>query len=130
MPPKAVFLAACCFVAFIGTAVAHHSGAAYDHSRLQNVEGTVKQVNWTNPHISFVIEIDAKDGAQPGTLAFEASSPGVLSRSGWTKRSLQVGDHATFHYSPLRDGRPGGYLVSVTLQSGEELRYSMTPDGQ
>jgi hypothetical protein len=53
-----------------------------------------------------------------------------LTRSGWTKRSLQPGDHAVFLYAPLRDGKPGGFLRKVTLPSGQELSYSLTPDEQ
>jgi hypothetical protein len=108
-------------------AAAHHSNAAYDLEHSVTVEGTVKQVNWTNPHITFVIETDAKEGPQAGTWTFEVSSPGVLTRSGWTKRSLQPGDHALFLYAPLRDGRQGGFLRKVTLPSGQELTYSLTP---
>ena len=54
-------------------------------------------------------------------------APGVLTRSGWTKRSLQPGDHAVFRYAPLRDGNPGGFLLKVTLPNGQELSYSLTP---
>ena len=111
-------------------AAAHHSGAAYDNEHPQTMEGTVKAVNWTNPHISFVIEADAKNGEPPVTWVFEVSSPGVLTRSGWTKRSLQPGDHATFQYAPLRDGNPGGFLTKVTLPNGQELTYSLTPAEQ
>ena len=113
-----------------GVAAAHHSGAAYDMEHPRDTQGTVKTVNWTNPHITFVIETDAKDGQPAQTLAFEVSSPGVLTRSGWTKRSLQPGDHAVFHYAPLRDGSPGGFLVRVTLPSGQELSFSLTPADQ
>jgi hypothetical protein len=96
----------------------------------QTLEGTVKTVNWTNPHITFVIEPDAKDGKPAETLVFEVSSPGVLTRSGWTKHSLQPGDHAVFHYAPLRDGRPGGFLMKVTLPDGKELSFSFSPTEQ
>ena len=94
------------------------------------MEGTVKIVNWTNPHISFVVAKDVKSGEPASTWVFEVSSPGVLTRSGWTKRSLQPGDHAVFRYAPLRDGRPGGYLHKVILPSGQELTYSLTPAEQ
>src|SRR3984885_1115133 len=127
MSPKAMFLAACLTLGFVGVAAAHHSNAAYDSDHPQTVQGTVKQVNWTNPHISFVIETDVKEGPQAGTWVFEVSSPGVLTRSGWTKRSLQPGDHAVFYYAPLRDGTSGGFLMKVTLPSGQELSYSLTP---
>src|SRR5215471_11574153 len=106
MSRKVVVLAAALMLCFASAAPAHHSNAAYDLEHQQTVEGTVKQVNWTNPHITFVVEADAKDGKAAETLTFEVSSPGTLTRSGWTKRSLQVGDHATFQFGPLRDGRP------------------------
>jgi hypothetical protein len=126
MSPRAAVLAACLMLGCAGIASAHHSNAAYDLDHMQTVAGTVKQVNWTNPHITFVVETDVKDGPQAGTWTFEVSSPGVLTRSGWTKRSLNPGDHATFFYAPLRDGKPGGFLRKVTLTNGQELTYSLT----
>jgi hypothetical protein len=128
--PKIVLIAAGLTLGLGGLAAAHHSGAAYDMDHPQIMEGTVKTVNWTNPHITFVIESDAKDGEPARSWVFEASSPGVLTRSGWTKRSLQPGDHAVFRYAPLRDGNPGGFLLRVTLPSGQELSYSLTPADQ
>jgi hypothetical protein len=137
LPPKATraawlvtgFGVSCAILGSACPATAHHSGAAYDHDHPQTVSGTVKQVNWTNPHITFVVETDVKEGPQAGAWVFEVSSPGVLNRSGWTKRSLQPGDHAIFVYAPLRDGKPGGLLYTVTLPNGQELSYSLTtPD--
>ena len=128
--PKIALVAASLLLSFGGVAAAHHSGAAYDMEHPRDTQGTVKTVNWTNPHITFVIETDPKDGQPAQTLTFEVSSPGVLTRSGWTKRSLQPGDHAVFHYAPLRDGSLGGFLVRVTLPSGQELSFSLTPADQ
>ena len=128
--PRTIFLAASLIFGFGGIATAHHSNAAYDLEHLQTMEGTVKTVNWTNPHITFVIEKDVKNGEPASTWVFEVSSPGVLTRSGWTKRSLQPGDHAVFRYAPLRDGNPGGFLLKVTLPSGQELTYSLMPAEQ
>ena len=127
---KIALIAAGLILSFGGIAAAHHSGAAYDMEHLRTTEGTVKTVNWTNPHITFVIDCDAKDGAPAQTLVFEVSSPGVLTRSGWTKRSLQPGDHAVFHYAPLRDGNPGGFLLKVNLPNGQELSFSLQPADQ
>ena len=124
------FIAAGLIVSFSSIAAAHHSGAAYDMQHLRTTEGTVKTVNWTNPHITFVIECDAKGGEPAQTLVFEVSSPGVLTRSGWTKRSLQPGDHAVFLYAPLRDGNPGGFLVKVDLPNGQELSFTPQPSDQ
>ena len=142
MSPKSVFLVVGLMLGFGGIAAAHHSNAAYDLDHPKTVEGTVKTVNWTNPHITFVVDIDVKSSdkdsdknaeknADPAaTWVFEVSSPGVLTRSGWTKRSLQPGDHAVFRYAPLRDGNPGGFLLKVTLPNGQELSYTLTPAEQ
>jgi hypothetical protein len=129
-PPKIAFLAVSLTLGLGGIAAAHHSNAAYDIDHPQTMEGTVKTVNWTNPHISFVVEKEVKNGEPASTWVFEVSSPGVLTRSGWTKRSLQPGDHAVFRYAPLRDGNPGGFLQKVTLPSGQELTYSLMPTEQ
>jgi hypothetical protein len=127
---KITVVAAALSLLLAASAAAHHSGAAYDHEHPQTLEGTVKTVNWTNPHITFVVEEDAKDSAPAKTWVFEVSSPGVLTRSGWTKRSLQSGCHAIFHFSPLRDGSPGGFLTRVKLPDGKELSFSLTPADQ
>jgi hypothetical protein len=113
-----------------GSTLAHHSNAQYDFDHMATMEATVKQVNWTNPHITFVVEKDVKQAEAPSTWVFEVSSPGVLTRSGWNKRSLKPGDHAVFHYAPLRNGTASGYLTDVTLSSGQKLRYSLTPADQ
>ena len=128
--PKTAFVVAGLMLGLDGIAAAHHSNAAYDLEHLKTVESTVKTVNWTNPHITFVVETDAKDAVPASTWVFEVSSPGVLTRSGWTKRSLQPGDHAVFRYAPLRDGNPGGFLIKVTLPSGQELSYTLMPAEQ
>ena len=81
--PKMAFVVAGLMLGSGGIAAAHHSNAAYDLEHLKTVEATVKTVNWTNPHITFVVETDAKDGAPASTWVFEVSSPGVLTRSGF-----------------------------------------------
>ena len=48
---------------------------------------------------------------------------GVLTRSGWTRHSLNPGDRVSVEFNPLRDGSHGGGLNSVTLlATGQKLR--------
>lgn len=120
---KTVFFVATLIAVFCELALAHHSGAEFDLEHPRTLQGTVKTVDWTNPHIFFIVEADPKDGAPMQTWTFQAASPGVLSFWGWTKSTVQPGDHAVFDYAPQRDGGPGGYLLRVTLPSGKELRF-------
>ena len=82
MLPRTILLAASLILSFGGMAVAHHSNAAYDLDNPKTMEGTVKTVNWTNPHITFVVEADAKNGEQPASWVFEVSSPGRFNALG------------------------------------------------
>ena len=124
---RIVLIAAAIGCGIASQADAHHSGAAYDNDHPATMEGTVKSVNWTNPHITFVVEKNGSISEPTSTWILEVSSPGVLTRSGWTKNSLRPGDHALFRFAPLRNGGAGGYLTKVTLPSGQELSFSLTP---
>ena len=105
-----------------GAAAAHHSTGAYDMEHQTSVQGTLKSINWSNPHTTWVVD---KDGE---TWTFESTSPGVLTRSGWTKHSIEPGERATFHYAPLRNQTQGGYLFSIILQDGKTLSYAFNPN--
>jgi hypothetical protein len=105
-------------------AQAHHSGAMYDTSKLVTITGVVKQFNWVNPHVSVDILADAKDG-KPATLwSIAASSPGVMTRSGWSKGTLHPGDRITLEFNPLRDGGLGGNIKKATLANGKSYGWT------
>jgi hypothetical protein len=127
LPYRYNLFAACLSLSVITPAAAHHSNAAYDPDHPMTLEGTVMSVNWTNPHITFVVEKDLRHGESGSTWVFETSSPAVLTSSGWTKGSLRPGDHGVFCFAPRRDGSAGGFLLRVTLPNGQELMRISTP---
>jgi hypothetical protein len=101
-------------------AFAHHSFAVFDMAAEKVVEGTVKQVDWTNPHVWVWIDV-AKDGGGTERYGFEGMSPNFLARRGWTRTTLETGMKVTVHYRPLKDGKPGGMFVSAKLPTGLTL---------
>jgi hypothetical protein len=103
--------------------LAHHSFGAYDRTKTLNLKGTVKTFQWTNPHCVIWVLIEPEGGGAPQEWSIETTSPGVLTRSGWTRHSLNPGDRVSVEFSPLRDGSHGGGLNSVTLlATGQKLR--------
>ena len=98
-----------------GLASAHHSFAMYDPEKLVTITGTVKEFQWTNPHS--VIWVVTGGGGKPTDLwSIELStSPGNLTRMGWSKHSLNPGERVAIELNPLRDGRHGGSLKKATL---------------
>jgi hypothetical protein len=110
-------------VAVMLPAAAHHSFATYDRTKTVTIKGTVKTFQWTNPHCVLWVVIQPAGGGDPQEWSIETTSPGVLTRSGWTRHSLNPGDRVSVEFNPLRDGSHGGGLNSVTLlDTGQTLR--------
>src|SRR6476620_9834427 len=100
--------------------MAHHSFAAFDVTTQKTVTGSVKQVDWTNPHIWLWIDVpNDKGGAD--TYGFEGMSPNFLARRGWTRSTLKNGDKITINYRPMKDGSKGGMFMTGTMGSGKLL---------
>jgi hypothetical protein len=96
---------------------AHHSFAVFDLMAQKSIVGTVKKVDWTNPHVWIWVDVpDATGGSE--TYGFEGMSPNFLARRGWSRTTLQTGMKVTVQYRPLKDGKPGGMLVSAKLPTG------------
>jgi hypothetical protein len=106
---------------------AHHSFAAFDMTGQKTITGTVKQVDWTNPHIW--IWIDAPNGkGGTETHGFEGMSPNFLARRGWTRTTLKVGDKITVSYRPMKDGSNGGMFINGKMESGKVLTMGGASD--
>ena len=116
------------FIAAAAPAFAHHSVAMFDNSKTVTLKGTVKEFAWVNPHVLIWVDAVTDNGDKPQLWAVELASPGVLTRNGWTKRSLNPGDKVSVDVGPLRDGKPGGFFKKVTLaDTGQVLTYSLQP---
>src|SRR5262252_3096076 len=73
-------------------AAAHHSIAAeFDTNKPVTFTGTVKAVEWTNPHTYTQVEVKNPDGTAT-VYRVEGGPPNALFRQGWRKDSLKTGD--------------------------------------
>jgi len=97
-------------------AIAHHSTAMFDFTKTVELKGTIKDFAWTNPHTW--TKVDVEGGTAVVEYGLEGMSPNYLARNGWSKRTLKTGDKVTLQVHPLKDGRPGGFMVSAKLPDG------------
>ncbi len=105
-------------------ASAHHSFAMFDIAKTMTLEGTVKEFQWTNPHIWVQLIVHDPVTGKDIEWSIEGGSPSGLGRKGWTRHSLKPGDKATIELHPLKAGGPGGSLRSVTINGvtlGEKI---------
>jgi len=80
---------------FSCTLFAHHwTAAEFDNKKPITFTGTVKKVQWMNPHIYTLVEAKDTDG-KPVVYRVEGSAPNALFRQGWRMDSLKVGDTIT-----------------------------------
>lgn len=113
-------VSAVCVALTSATAWAHHSFAMFDATKDVTLDGTIKDIQWVNPHSW--IQLIAKDSTNTDVeWSIETGGPAELYRAGWRKSQIKPGDKISILMHPLRDGRPGGSLVSATLADGTKL---------
>lgn len=100
-------------LAFSSASIAHHSFAGFDRNLAVKLKGTVKDFQFTNPHIWVqLLVVDAKTKKQV-EWSLEGASPNALKAVEWTRNSLKPGDVVTITINPMKDGSPGGAIVEV-----------------
>lgn len=104
-------------------ALAHHSGAMFDRTKTVELVGTIKEYQFSNPHvwIEVMVPPSGKKKADPVQWSIEGEGPAIMARMGLGPSALKAGDKVTIKAHPLRDGRSGGSLISVTLPDGRVL---------
>ncbi len=71
---------------------AHHSFAAeYDASKAIRITGLISKVEWTNPHSYLYIDVK-DDKGNFVTWTCEGGAPNTLSRRGFRKNDIKIGD--------------------------------------
>jgi hypothetical protein len=123
MNVKTLSLAILAAAAFAVPAVAHHSFSMFDQKKVVTLTGTVKELEWTNPHSWLRVMVEDETTHQPKQWSIELASTGQQSRIGWTPASVKPGDKVTFEINPLRDGTRGGTLLLITLADGTKLGH-------
>jgi hypothetical protein len=100
--------------------LAHHSYAMFEMKKDVELEGTVKNFQWTNPHIWIDIVVTNKATGKPENWSIEGSAPTVLKGYGWRQDSVKEGDKVNLVIHPLRTGGNGGTLAKIIV-NGKEI---------
>ena len=105
-------------------ALAHHSMAMFDQTKTLTLKGTVRQFQWTNPHC--YIQFMVKDAAGVDKeWSLEMGAPMYLYAKGWRPSIVKAGMPLTITINPLRNGQPGGVVLTATTADGKQVGKSL-----
>ena len=105
---------------------AHHSFAAeYDASKAIRITGVISKVEWTNPHSYLYIDVRDAQGVT-STWTCEGGAPNALSRRGFRKNDIKLGDTVTIDGYGAKDGSHLMDARRITLSDGRSF-YSGSP---
>jgi len=122
------------FIAGVGVAAtaplsAHHAfSAEFDATKAIRLTGALTKIEWTNPHSYFYVDVKEDDGSLVHWTC-EAGSPGALSRQGFKRGSLKLGDTVVIDGYRAKDG---SHLIDarrVTLPDGRVVSGASAVDG-
>ena len=108
---------------------AHHAFAAeFDANKPVKLRGTVTKMEWINPHAWIHGDVKGSDGTVTNWM-FEAGSPNVLLRRGFTKNTIPVGTKVIVDGYQSKDGSNRANGRDITLPNGQKLFIGATGTG-
>ena len=100
---------------------AHHSFAAeFDDKKPLTLSGSVTKVEWMNPHIWLYLDVKDESGSVTHWQC-EGGAPNTLTRAGWSKDSLKVGDQVSLDGWLAKDGSKTCNTRSVKMPDGKSV---------
>ena len=103
-------------------AYAHHGRATYDETKLATIMGTVSSFQFSNPHAQLFLDVKGAKGKIESWIG-EGTSPNMLVREGWDRKTIKPGDMITATGHPARDGTNNMRIEKVVLPNGRELTF-------
>ena len=105
--------------------LAHHSMAMFDQTKTVTLSGTVKEFQWTNPHC--YIQLIVKDASGKDVeWSLEMGAPMYLYAKGWRPSVLKAGMPIKVTINPLRNGDPGGVVLTATTADGKQIGRNLS----
>jgi DNA/RNA endonuclease YhcR with UshA esterase domain len=104
------------------SALAHHGRASYDATKVVTIMGTVFAFQFSNPHAQLFLDVKDDKGKIERWIG-EGTSPNMLVREGWDRKTIKPGDQITATGLAARDGSNTLRIQKIILPSGKELTF-------
>ena len=108
---------------------AHHSAAMYDQQQDIRLEGIVTQFDWTDPHAYIRVETENEDSESTVWL-IEGRPPSAMSKLGWSRDSLAIGERVTVAANPGRNANRKIALGLTVMKEDGTLLNILRPGAE
>lgn len=109
-----------CLLFVAAPVAAHHSSAMFDAEKVVEIEATVAEFQWTNPHIWIEVLVTNAEGEQE-QWSIEGRGPNSLFREGWRPTTFKPGETITIRFNPMRDGSHAGGFIGAKFADGSTI---------
>ena len=109
-----------------GASLAHHSlSGVYDIRAGGELTGVIRSVEFINPHGVMTLEVSNGDGT---TIEWKMTTGSAntlqgLGFGGDGPNTVVAGDVVTITYFPARNGKPLGFIRSITLPDQRTIEF-------
>ena len=94
------------------TVTAHHGAATFDTGKQLEMQATVTEWIWANPHCFLKFDVTDQAGTVRHWIAETSNPPDMVNR-GWNRNSFKPGDKVTVTVEPVKNGNPVGKVLQV-----------------
>jgi hypothetical protein len=110
-------------------AAAHHSAAIYDQQQDIRLEGVVGQFEWVDPHVYIRVETE-DEGGESVLWLIEGRPPSAMSKLGWSRDSLAIGERVTVAANPGRNANRKIALGLTVMKEDGTLLNILRPGAE
>lgn len=121
MKLKLIYTMFACLMLTVNIAIAHHSGAMFERTKVVTLVGTIKEYQFLNPHVWIEIMVPDEDGKLQ-QWSIEGEGRAAMVRLGLGRKVIQPGDKVTIRTHQLRDGRRAGSFIDILLPDGKLIK--------
>lgn len=104
------------------SAYAHHGRASYDATKVFTIMGTVSSFQFLNPHAQLLLDVKDDKGNIEKWVG-EGTSPNMLVREGWDRKTIKPGDQITVTGHAARNGTNNLRIEKIVLPNGKEMTF-------
>jgi hypothetical protein len=92
----------------------------FDNSKVKEITGTVKEFQWTNPHVWIQVYVQSPAGGRE-EWSIEGGGPNSLSRQGWRVTTFKPGEVVTIRVNPMKDGTNAGLFIGAKFSDAKTI---------